>query len=63
VKTFQSAQKLGSVEACAVDVESLLLLKVMEQFTSIYTGKDQIQLLGRLEGEFERDDERIVDLC
>ena len=36
---------------------------MVEQFASIDKSKDQVELFRGLEGEFERHNERIVDLC
>lgn len=62
VETLESAQKLGRVEPRAVDVEPLLLLQVVEQLTSVDKGQDEVELLGRLEGELEGNDEGVVNL-
>lgn len=62
VQTLECAQKFSCVESRSVDIESLLLLQVVEQFSSIDKCEDKVKLLRRLEGELERYDERIVDL-
>ena len=62
VQTLESAEKLGRVKAGAIDVESLLLLQVMEEFATVDKRKDQVELFRRLKGEFQRHDEGIVDL-
>lgn len=38
VQTLESAEQFGSIEAGAVDVETLLFLEVMEQLTTIDEG-------------------------
>lgn len=62
MQTFQGAKQFRSVESGAVDVEALLPLKVMEQLTAVYKGKNQVEFLRRLEGELQGYDEGIVDL-
>ena len=63
METFECAKKLCGVEACAIDIETLFALQVVKQLASIDECKYKVELLRRLEGEFERDDERVVDLC
>jgi hypothetical protein len=62
VKTFQRTQQLCSVEASSIDIKSLFFLEMMEQLSSIDKRKNQIKFLGRLEGEFEWNDEGVIDL-
>lgn len=62
VETFQSAEQLGSVETCTIDVEALLLLKMVEKLAAVNEGEDKVKLLWRLEREFERYNEGVVDL-
>ncbi len=62
MKTFEGTEKFSRVEARTSKVEALLFLEVVEQLSAIDEGKDEVELLRRLEGELERDDEGIVDL-
>lgn len=62
VETLQRTEELGCIEPGSVDVESLLLLQVVEQFASIDKGEDEIKFFRRLEGELQRNNERVVDL-
>jgi hypothetical protein len=63
VQAFKRTQQLCSVESGAIDIESLFPLQVVEQLSTIDECQNKIQLFRRLEGEFQRNDERIVDLC
>lgn len=63
MQTLQGAKQFRSVEPGPVDIEALLPLEVMEQFTAVYEGKNQVEFLRRLERELQRDNEGIVDLC
>lgn len=62
MQTLQSTKQFSSVEPRTVDIEALFPLKVMEQLTAIYEGKNQVELLRRLEGKLQGYDEGIVDL-
>ena len=62
MKTFESTQEFGRVESSAIDVESLLLLQVMEQLAPVDKGQHEVEFLRRLEGKFQGDDEGVVDL-
>lgn len=62
VQALQCAKQLSGIESCAVDVESLLFLQVVEQLASVDKGQHKVQLLWRLEREFERYNEGVVDL-
>lgn len=63
VQAFKRTQQLCSVEPGAIDIESLFPLQVVEQLSTIDKGQNEIQLFRRLEGEFQRNDERVVNLC
>lgn len=45
VQTFQCAHELSGVKPCSVDVESLLFLQMVEQFSSIDECKHKVQLV------------------
>jgi hypothetical protein len=62
VKTFEGAEEFCGVQARTLKVESLLLLKMMEQLSAVHKRKDEVELLRGLEGELERDDEGVIDL-
>lgn len=62
MQTLQRAQQFSGIESGAIDIKALFLLQVVEQFAAIDECEDQVKLFGGLEGEFEWDDERVVDL-
>lgn len=62
MQAFQRAQKLCCVKSGTINVETLFLLQVVEELAAIYECENKVQLLGRLEGELEWYDERVVDL-
>ncbi len=62
VQMFECAEQLGSIESRPLLVESTFTLKMVEELASVDEGKDEVELVWALEGEFERYDERIVDL-
>jgi hypothetical protein len=62
MQALQSTKQFCSIESGPVDVETLFLLKVMEQFTAIDKSEHQVELLRGLEGELQWDNERVVDL-
>jgi hypothetical protein len=63
VQALERTQQLGGVEPGAVNVKSLLSLQVVEQLSTIDKCENKVQLLGRLEREFQRNNERVIDLC
>lgn len=62
VQTLESAQQLCGVETGSVDIKSLLPLQMVEQLSAVHKRQHEVQLLGRLEREFQRNNKRIVDL-
>lgn len=63
MQAFKRTQQLCSIEPGAVDVKSLFSLQVVEQLSTVDECENKVQLLRRLEREFQGNDERIVDLC
>lgn len=51
MQALQSTQKLGSIESRTINVESLLLLQMMEKLATIDECQNEVELLWRLEGE------------
>jgi hypothetical protein len=62
MQTFKCAEKLSSIEPRPIDIKSLFLLQMVEQFASVDESQHQIQLFRRLEREFQRYNEGVVDL-
>lgn len=62
VQALQSAKQFCGVEASSVDIEALLPLEMVEQFTAVDKGKNKIELLRRLERELQGYNEGVVDL-
>jgi hypothetical protein len=62
VQALQSAEQLCGIEAGTIHVEALFALQMVEEFAAINESEDEVELLRRLEGELEGDDEGIVDL-
>jgi len=62
VKMFKRQQQLRCVIPRPCLVEFAFPLQVVEQLASVHECQDQVELLFRLEGEFEGDDERAIDL-
>lgn len=62
VQTLESAQQLCGVETGSVDIKPLFPLQMVEQLSAVHKRQYEVQLLGRLEREFQRNNKRIVDL-
>lgn len=62
VQVLERAEQLGGVEPAALLVEAALTLEVVEELATVDERQAQVQLLGTLKRELERDDERVVDL-
>lgn len=62
VQTLESAQQLCGIETGSVDIKSLFPLQMVEQLSAVHKRQYEVQLLGRLEREFQRNNKRIVDL-
>ena len=45
MQTLQGAQKFCSVESSTINVETLFLLQVMEEFTAVHKGENEVKLL------------------
>jgi hypothetical protein len=45
VQTLQSTQKFGCVESSTINVESLLLLQMVEKLTAVDESQDEVELL------------------
>lgn len=63
VQVFEGAEELSGVEAGAVLAEAAFTLEVVEELTAVDKGEAEVELFGVLEAEFERDNERVVDLA
>lgn len=62
VKMLKSQEQLGSIIPRPSLVELSFPLQVVEQLSSVDECQYEVQLLFRLEGEFQRHNERAVDL-
>ena len=62
MQVLERAQQLGGIEPAALLVEPTLALQVVKELSAIDEGEDEVEFLGVLERELERDDERVVDL-
>jgi hypothetical protein len=62
MQALQGAQKFCCVKSSTINVETLFLLQVVEELSAVHECENKVQLLRRLEGEFEWHDERVVDL-
>jgi len=58
---FQRHQQLGSIVSRPRLVEFALPLQVMKKLSTIDEREHKVQLFGRLEREFERDNEWTID--
>lgn len=62
VQMLEGDQELGCIEPRSFLVEFPFSLQVMEQFTTVDKGQDEVEFLCALERKLERYDERVVDL-
>ena len=62
VQALQSAQQFSCIEPSSVDVKPLFLLQMVEELSAVDKRQNKIQLLWRLEREFQWNDEGVVDL-
>lgn len=46
VQALQSTQKLGRIESSTINVETLLLLQVVEKLAAVDKRQNEVQLLG-----------------
>ena len=60
VKVFQRAKQLRGVEPAPILIELAFPLQMVEEFSAIHETHHEVQFVGGLEGEFERDDEWVV---
>lgn len=63
MQMLQRKQQLRTVKATPILIKLLFLLKMMEQLSTIHKRQDEIEFCLWLEGDFERDDEGIIDFC
>lgn len=61
MQMLQRAQQFCRIESTPRLIKLALPLQVVEQLSSIHERQHQVQLLRRLKGELEGDDEGIVD--
>ena len=48
MQTFEGAKKFGCVEAGSINIEPLLSLKMVEQFSPIHKRKNKVEFFRRL---------------
>lgn len=60
---LKSAQELGSIKSGALFAESALVLQVMEKLSSVRVWQAQVELVCRLEGEFQSIERSRLQQC